>query len=145
MFYVSLCGLSNGTLRCYTSICDGIIFVTVVTHSTDRLGRRGHLYSQKHVWATGRPRWDHGFLSRAPSCFDEWPSKQTRFIQPSCDRISLGLDLHWLMTNGHLPCQFFIYWKTMINRVLWEYSFDGQLQFNLLANITMLNMISLPY
>ena len=25
MFYVSLCGPSKGTLRCYTSICDGII------------------------------------------------------------------------------------------------------------------------
>ena len=26
MFSVSLCGLSKGTLRCYTSICDGIIW-----------------------------------------------------------------------------------------------------------------------
>ena len=26
MFYVSLCGPGKGTLRCYTSICDGIIF-----------------------------------------------------------------------------------------------------------------------
>ena len=61
------------------------------------------------------PRWDHGIPSRAPSCCSDhpqssqvpqptWdihvsrgtrlPSKQLRFIQASCDRISLGLDLH---------------------------------------------------
>ena len=30
MFYVSLCGPSKGTLRCYTSICDGIIFLQIL-------------------------------------------------------------------------------------------------------------------
>ena len=34
MFYVSLCEPSKGTLRCYTSICDGIILLisTVQDH-----------------------------------------------------------------------------------------------------------------
>ena len=30
MFYVSLSGSSKRTLRCYASICDGIIFLVVV-------------------------------------------------------------------------------------------------------------------
>ena len=29
VFYVSLCGPSKGTLLCYTSICDGIIWDSV--------------------------------------------------------------------------------------------------------------------
>ena len=29
VFYVSLCGPSKGTLLCYTSICDGIVWDSV--------------------------------------------------------------------------------------------------------------------
>ena len=51
MFYVSLCGPSKGTLRCYTSICDGIINFLFTLH-WDKL-----------TWVTRLPALFSGFCS----------------------------------------------------------------------------------